>query len=78
MKLHSIMTIAWIFVVIQFAALEAFALYNKHDDAQPFTWYVRKLVGTWTSPLWFTGLAFVLWLGVHFFFVHDHTSHVHP
>lgn len=71
MKLHNWHTIGWVVIVVLFAAWEFIGLSNNQDERQPFTFFVRKIVGTWTSPLWFLALGFLLWLIVHFLFVHQ-------
>lgn len=70
MKTHTWNIIIWGVIVVQFVAYEAFALLNSTDEHQPFTFYVRHIVGRWTSPVWFLALGFLAWLIVHFLFVH--------
>ncbi len=70
MKAHTWNIIIWAIIVVQFVAYEAFALLNSTDEHQPFTFYVRHIVGKWTSPVWFLAAGFLLWLIVHFLFVH--------
>lgn len=70
MRLHAWYTIGWVIIVLEFLVWETIGLVNKADGKQPFTWFVRKLVGTWTSPLWWLVLGFLVWLIVHFLFVH--------
>ena len=70
MKAHTWNIIIWVIIVLQFVAYEAFALLNSTDEHQPFTFYVRHIVGKWTSPVWFLAAGFLLWLIVHFLFVH--------
>jgi hypothetical protein len=72
MKLHNWHSIGWVIIVLLFILWEVIGLANRADAHQPFTFFVRKIVGTWTSPLWFLALGFLLWLIVHFLFVHDH------
>lgn len=70
MKAHTWNIIIWAVITLQFMAYEAFALLNSTDEHQPFTFYVRHIVGKWTSPVWFLALGFLTWLIVHFLFVH--------
>ena len=69
-KTHSWNIIIWAIIVVQFIAYEFFALLNSTDTHEPFTFYVRKIVGHWTSPVWFLALGFIVWMAVHFLFVH--------
>jgi hypothetical protein len=70
MRLHNWYALGWVVIVLEFIVWEAWALTNVTDDKQPFTWYVRRIVGTWTSPVWWLALGFILWMGVHFLLVH--------
>lgn len=70
MKNHTINIVIWLVILLQFIAYETFALVNTTDNHEPFTFYVRKIVGTWTSPVWYLGAGFLVWLIVHFLFVH--------
>lgn len=70
MKNHNINIAIWAFIVVQFIAYEAFSLVNSTDHHEPFTFYVRHIVGRWTSPVWFLAAGFLVWLIVHFLFVH--------
>jgi hypothetical protein len=60
----------WAFIVIQFVAYEIFALLHVGDEHEPFTFYVRRIVGSWTSPVWYLAAGFIIWMLVHFLFVH--------
>lgn len=71
MKLHSWHTIGWVIITLLFIAWEAIGLANNADQNQPFTYFVRKIVGSYTSPMWFLGLGFLCWLIVHFLFIHN-------
>lgn len=70
MKLHNWYTLGWGILVLLFIIWEAIGLYNRSDDLQPFTWFVRRIAGTWTSPMWYIVGGFLIWLIVHFLFVH--------
>ena len=69
--MHNWHTIGWVIIVLLFIAWEAIGLANRADANQPFASFVRKIVGTWRSPMWFLALGFLIWLIVHFLFVHD-------
>lgn len=43
----------------------------RDDDKQPLTFYIRKIVGTPNNPLWWILAAILLWMLVHFLFIHD-------
>lgn len=73
MRLHNWFALGWVLIVLQFIAWEAWGLANNADDKQPFTYFVRKIVGTWTSPVWYLALGFLVWLIVHFLLVHPHS-----
>ena len=70
MKFHSLNMIIWLVIVAQFIAYEVFTLLVIGDDHEPFTYYVRRIAGTWKSPLWYIVAGFLVWLIVHFLFVH--------
>lgn len=63
--------IGWIVIILTWIVWEIIGLYSRTDENQPFTWYVRKVAGHWTSPLWWLVLGFCLWMPVHFLFVHN-------
>lgn len=64
-------TLGWVIIVVLFIAWEAIGLANRSDPYQPFTFFVRKILGSWTNPVWWLGLGFMLWMLVHFLFVKD-------
>lgn len=70
MKAHNWHSIGWAVIVLLFVLWEIIGLANKADANQPFTYFVRKIAGTWTSPMWFLVAGFLAWLFVHFLFVH--------
>lgn len=60
---------AWLGLLIVLVGLEGAALANRTDRFQPATYWIRKilmLTSRW-QPLYWLGLGFWLWLGVHFF-----------
>lgn len=69
MSLRNWHTIGWVIIVLLFILWEVIGLANKADANQPFTYFVRKLAGNWTSPVWYLLLGFLLWLIVHFLFI---------
>ena len=54
-----------------FILWEAIGLANHNDANQPFTFFVRRIAGSWTSPTWWLVGGFLLWLLVHFLFDAD-------
>lgn len=72
MRLHNWHTIGWVAIVLLFILWETIGLANKADANQPFTFFVRKIAGTWTSPMWWLIGAFCLWLIAHFLFAPGH------
>jgi hypothetical protein len=70
MKLHTLWSLGWLVIVLEFIAFEVYSLADRSDETQPFTWYVRKIAGNWTNPTWFLIAGFLVWLIVHFLFVH--------
>ncbi len=71
MKLHNWHTIGWVVIVLLFILWEIIGLANNADPHKPFTYFVRKVAGTWTSPMWYIVAGFLIWLIVHFLFVHE-------
>lgn len=71
MKLHVWYTLGWVLIILAFVVWEAIGLANKADELQPFTFFARHILGDWTNPIWWLGLGFILWLGVHFLVVHN-------
>jgi hypothetical protein len=70
LKLHTLWTIGWGVIILEWLVWEIIALTDHSEETQPFTWYVRKIAGTWTSPMWYLVAGFLVWLIVHFLFVH--------
>jgi hypothetical protein len=70
--LHSWFAVGWIIIVLEWLTWEVIGITVHHGGIQPFTFYVRKIAGTWTSPMWFLTLGFLVWLIVHFLFIHPH------
>jgi hypothetical protein len=59
----------WLLVGVEFVAFEVAALMNRRDKFEPATFWLRKLLmlrSRW-APLYWLGLGFYAWLGVHFF-----------
>lgn len=71
MKMHVWYAWGWVGIILLFIAWEVVGLLNRFDEYHPFTFYVRKVVGTWTSPVWWLAAGFILWMLIHFLFVHS-------
>lgn len=59
----------WFLPLFSFLLLEVGALLSRTDKWEPATYWIRKLLmlrNKWT-PLYWLGVGFWLWLGVHFF-----------
>lgn len=61
MRLHTWNIFIWVFIILQFVAYEVFTLARPGDQHEPFTFYVRKIVGSWTSPVWYLAAGFIVW-----------------
>ena len=73
MRAHNWHTLGWAIgfaaFLVWFVAWEYIGLANRVDDKQPLTYFVRKMVGTANSPVWWMMAAFLLWMFYHFLFV---------
>lgn len=66
MKFHNANIIIWLVIVAQFVAYEVFTLLIIGDRHEPFTFYVRRIAGSWRSPVWYLLAGFLVWLPIHF------------
>lgn len=68
---HALGWIIWAVLTIGFFAIwEMIGLASRTDDKQPLTHYIRKMVGTPNNPLWWVLGAILVWMIVHFLFIH--------
>ena len=76
MKVHNWHALGWLVwglgSVLFFAVWEYIALTDKEDSTKPLTYYIRKAVGDINNPLWWLLLGALVWMIVHFLFIHEH------
>lgn len=75
MKVHNWHTLGWIIwaacTLIFFFIWEWIGLASREDDRQPLTFFIRKFVGDINNPLWWLLLGMLIWMIVHFLFIHN-------
>lgn len=75
MKVHNWHALGWVVWAALslgfFAVWEFIGLANREDDKQPLTHYIREMVGTPNNPLWWILGAILVWMIVHFLFIHE-------
>src|ERR1051325_9169507 len=73
MRAHSWHALGWLIWAIAsavfFAVWEYEGLVNRADDKQPLTFYIRKMVATPNTPLWWTLAPILIWMFVHFLII---------
>jgi len=68
---HTIGWIIWAVVTVGFFILwEVLGMASREDSRRPLTFFIRKMVGTPNNPLWWVVAAILLWMLVHFLFIH--------
>lgn len=58
--------IIFLLITVSWFITEAASLAKNTDANQPYTYYVRKILGNPFSITWWIGVGLIGWLGCHF------------
>jgi hypothetical protein len=75
MQVHNWHALGWAVWAVAtsafFALWEWEGMASRDDNRYPLTHYIRGAVQTWRNPLWWVLGAILIWMFVHFLFVHE-------